>query len=49
MPSRAFGVEMGFIDVIPPLAGWMHHVCADLAGWYENSVWYWVRLRLFVA
>ena len=36
-------------DVYAPLAGWMHRVCADLAGSYKNSVWYWVRLRLYVA
>ena len=37
------------IDVYPPLAGWMHRVCADLAGWDENSVWFSVRLRWSVA
>jgi len=48
-PPVRFGMEMGFIDVNPPLAGWMHRMCADLAGWDENSVWFSVRLRLFVA
>jgi hypothetical protein len=26
-----------FIDVKTALAGWMHRVCADLAGWDEKS------------
>ena len=36
-PPLRFGMEMGFIDVNPPLAGWMHRMCADFAGWYEKS------------
>ena len=38
-----------FADVNAALAGWMHRVCADLAGCYGNSVWCSVRLCLFVA
>jgi hypothetical protein len=37
------------LDVHAALAGWMHRVCADLAGCCETSVWCVVRLRLFVA
>ena len=37
------------IEVCDALAGWMHRVCADLAGWDENSVWFSVRLRWSVA
>jgi hypothetical protein len=48
-PPVRFGMEMGFIDVNPPLAGWMHRMCADLAGWDENSVWFSVRLGWFHA
>ena len=54
-PPARFGMKMGFIvavllfiDVKTALAGWMHRVCADLAGCYENSVWYWLRLGWFV-
>ena len=36
-------------DVYAPLAGWMHRVCADLAGCYANSGMCRVRLRWFVA
>ena len=28
---------LSLIDVNAPLAGWMHRVCADLAGWDEKS------------
>jgi hypothetical protein len=38
-------MKMGFIvmdllliDVNAALAGWMHRVCADLAGWDEISI-----------
>ncbi|MFN7830232.1 MAG: hypothetical protein ACK5NX_03445 [Armatimonadota bacterium] len=27
-----------FVDVYTPLAGWMHRMCADVAGWDENPV-----------
>ncbi len=37
------------VDAHTALAGWMHRVCADLAGCYENPVCRLVRLRLFVA
>ena len=36
-------------DVHAALAGWMHRVCADLAGCYEIPIWCSVRLCLFVA
>jgi hypothetical protein len=42
-------MEMGFVDAYAALAGWMHPVCADLAGWDKNSVWWRVGLRWFVA
>mgnify|MGYP006205916233 CR=1 FL=1 len=45
----AFRHGLVTIDVYAALAGWMHRVCADLAGCYENPVWYSVRLRLLVA
>jgi hypothetical protein len=48
-PPARIGMKMGLVDVNTPLAGWMHRPCADLAGCYENSVWYWVRLGWFVA
>ena len=32
------------VDVNATLAGWMHRVCADLAGCYEIPVWCSVRL-----
>ena len=40
---------MGFVDAYAALAGWMHRVCADLAGCYENPVWCPVRLGWSVA
>jgi hypothetical protein len=48
-PPACIGTILAFVDVNAALAGWMHRVCADLAGCYENSVWYWLRLGLFVA
>ena len=48
-PPARIGMEMGFIDVNPPLAGWMHRMCADLAGRYEISALWSVRLRWSVA
>ena len=36
-------------DANAALAGWMHRVCADLAGCYETSVLPMVRLCWFVA
>ena len=36
------------VDVYTALAGWMHRVCADLAGCYETSDCWMVRLRWFV-
>jgi hypothetical protein len=47
-PGR-FGVEMPFADVHAALAGWLHRVCADLAGCWETSVLCLVRLRWLVA
>ena len=47
-PSARIGTEMGFVDAYAALAGWMHRVCADLAGCYENPVRYPVRLGWFV-
>ncbi len=49
MPSRVFDSVLPLVDAYPPLAGWMHRVCADLAGWDENPVWFSVRLRWSVA
>ena len=40
---------MSIADVHAALAGWLHRVCADLAGCWETSVLCLVRLRLFVA
>jgi hypothetical protein len=40
---------LSLIDVYTPLGRWMHRVCADLAGCYENSGLYLVRLGWFVA
>ena len=44
-PPARIGMKMGFIvmvlsfiDVYTSLAGWMHRVCADLAGWDEISI-----------
>ena len=37
------------VDACAALAGWMHRVCADLAGGYENPVRYPVRLSWSVA
>jgi hypothetical protein len=44
-PPARIGMKMGFIvmdllliDVNAALAGWMHRVCADLAGWDEISI-----------
>ena len=44
-PPARIGMKMGFIvmdllfiDVDSALAGWMHRVCADLAGWDETSI-----------
>ena len=37
------------VDAYAALAGWMHRVCADLAGCYEIPVWCLVRLCWFVA
>ncbi len=37
-------VVLLFVDVYYALAGWMHRVCADLAGCYENPVLHSVRL-----
>ena len=48
-PPARVGTEMGFVDAYAALAGWMHRVCADLAGCYENSDWCPVRLGWFVA
>ncbi len=36
-------------DAHAALAGWMHRVCAELAGCYENPVWCRVRLGWFVS
>jgi hypothetical protein len=44
MPIGFIVVVLSFIDVNTALAGWMHRVCADLAGCYENPDWCWVRL-----
>jgi hypothetical protein len=48
-PPARFDTLLLFIDVNNALAGWMHRMCADLAGCYENSVWCSVRLRWSVA
>ena len=48
-PPARVGTVMGFVDAFAALAGWMHRVCADLAGCYEIPVWSLVRLRWFVA
>ena len=47
--ARAY--RNGFVDVDAnaALAGWMHRVCADLAGCYEHSVLSMVRLGWCVA
>ena len=37
-PPEHTNTEMGFVDVHTSLAGWMHRVCADLAGCYEIPV-----------
>ncbi len=37
------------VDANAALDGWMHRVCADLAGCYEASDCCMVRLRWFVA
>jgi hypothetical protein len=37
------------VDAYGALAGWMHRVRADLAGWDENSEWWRVWLRWSVA
>ena len=42
-------VVLPMVDAHAALAGWMHRVCADLAGCYETSVWCLVRLGWFVA
>ena len=47
-PARV-GTKMGFVDAYAALAGWMHRVCADLAGCYETSVLSMVRLGWCVA
>jgi hypothetical protein len=46
--GRCQSVFVNSVDVHAALAGWMHRVCADLAGCYENSVCRSVRLRWFV-
>ena len=42
-------VVLPIVDVHVALAGWLHRVCADLAGCYEIPIWCLVRLRWFVA
>jgi hypothetical protein len=37
-PTVCIGMVLPFVDVYAVLAGWMHRVCADLAGCYENPV-----------
>ena len=52
-PPARIDMVLLFVDVDAhahaALAGWMHRVCADLAGCYEIPVWSLVRLRWFVA
>ena len=48
-PPAHFDSVLPFIDVNAALAGWMHRVCADLAGCYENSGLCLVRLGWFHA
>ena len=42
-------VVLLIVDAHTALAGWMHRVCADLAGCYETSVLSMVRLGWCVA
>ena len=49
MPIGFIVVVLLFIDAYAALAGWMHRVCADLAGCYENTNWCSVRLGWLVA
>ena len=48
-PPARVGTKMGFVDAYAALAGWMHRVCADLAGCYEIPVCCLVRLGWSVA
>ena len=48
-PPVRVGTKMGFVDAYAALAGWMHRVCADLAGCYEIPGWCLVRLCWFDA
>ena len=36
------------VDAYAALAGWMHRVCAELAGCHENPVCWMLRLRWLV-
>jgi len=47
-PQARIDTVLLFVDVNAALAGWMHRVCADLAGCYETSDYWMVRLRWFV-
>ncbi|MFN7829719.1 MAG: hypothetical protein ACK5NX_00805, partial [Armatimonadota bacterium] len=47
LPARIDTVLL-FVDVNAALAGWMHRGCADLAGCYETSDYWMVRLGWFV-
>jgi hypothetical protein len=49
MSARAFGTILPLIDIDVALAGWMHRVCADLAGCYETSDCWMLRLGWSVA
>ena len=47
-PPASFDTDWSLLMSMFTLAGWMHRVCADLAGCYEIPVWCLVRLRWFV-
>ena len=48
-PPAPFDTDWSLLMSMFTLAGWMHRVCADLAGCYETSVLSMVRLGWCVA
>ncbi len=47
-PPASIDTVLPSLDAYAALAGWMHRVCAELAGCYETSDYWMLRLRWFV-